>query len=190
MLILVALILALNSSCQNIENNEFEKHAIKIVKAFHNQDSQSINQMIHDDLGLIVLYRRGVFDEFEKVEKIDFMNPVPEYLPYFDFQIDTTITYQSLPTYDCDKGKWSKFGLYCDLTIRDSLVSTTAINLIKYRKDKISKETIAKFKEIESSSHRIVLIDNEDGVLIFYLTLIDNKWYLTVLDRVTGDCSA
>ncbi len=65
MLILAALILALNSSCQNIENNEFEKHAIKIVKAFHNQDSQSINQMIHDDLGLIVLYRRGVFDELE-----------------------------------------------------------------------------------------------------------------------------
>ena len=189
MLILAALILALNSSCQNTENNEFEKHAIKIVKAFHNQDSQSINQMIHDDLGLIVLFRRGVLDEFENVKKIDFMNPVPEYLPYFDFQIDTTITYQSLPTYDCDKGKWSKFGLYCDLTRRDSLMSTTAINLTRYREDKISNETIVKFKEIESNSHRIVLIDKEGGVLIFYLTLIDNKWYLTVLDRVSGDCS-
>jgi len=68
-------------------------------------------------------------------------------------------------------------------------MSTTAINLTRYREDKISNETIVKFKEIESNSHRIVLIDKEGGVLIFYLTLIDNKWYLTVLDRVSGDCS-
>ena len=190
MLILVVFILALNSSCQNTDNNEFEQHAIKIIKAFHDEDSQSINQMIHDDLGLIVLYRRGVYDEFEKTEGIDFMNPVPEYLPYFDFQIDTTILYQSLPTYECNKERWSKFGLYCDLTMQDSLLSMTGINLIKYRGDKISNETIAKFKEIESNSHRIVLIDKEGGELIFYLTLIDNKWYLTVLDRVSGDCSA
>jgi len=51
-------------------------------------------------------------------------------------------------------------------------------------------ETIEKFKEIEGKSHRIVLVDNEGGELIFYITLINNKWYLTILDRVSSHCSA
>jgi len=40
------------------------------------------------------------------------------------------------------------------------------------------------------NSHRIVLSDKIDGELIFYLTLINKKWCLTIIDRVTSDCSA
>lgn len=172
------------------QSDKLDNSIIEIIKAFDSKDSCKINRYIHPDYGLIVLFRRGVMDEFEKTDKIDYRNPVPEYLPYFPFKLDLKIKYQTLPTYDCDSEKWSKIGLYCDTTQRDDLLSKTALNLNEYRDENIPIETIQNFKIIESKSRRITLIDNEGGELIFYITLIDNKWYLTILDRVTGDCSA
>lgn len=172
------------------QSDNLENSIIELIKAFDSKDSDKINQYIHPDYGLIVLFRRGVMDEFEKTDKIDYKNPVPEYLPYFPFKLDLKIKYQTLPTYDCGSEKWNKTGLYCDTTKRDNLLSKTALNLNEYRDENIPNETIQDFKSIESKSHRIVLIDNEGGELIFYITLIDNKWYLTILDRVSSDCSA
>lgn len=172
------------------QTDNLDNSIIEIIKAFDSKDSDKINQYIHPDYGLIVLFRRGVMDEFEKTDKIDYKNPVPEYLPYFPFKLDLKIKYQTLPTYDCDSEKWSKIGLYCDTTQRDDLLSKTAMNLNEYRDENIPFEKIQDFKIIESKSRRIVLIDNEGGELIFYITLIENKWCLTILDRVSGDCSA
>jgi hypothetical protein len=172
------------------QSDNLKNSIVEIIKAFDSKDSDKINEYIHPDYGLIVLFRRGVMDEFEKTNKIDFNNPVPEYLPYFPFKLDLKIIYQTLPTHDCDSEKWSKIGLYCDTTQRDDLLSKTAMNLNEYRDENIPIETIQDFKTIESKSQRIVLIDNEGGELIFYITLINNKWYLTILDRVSSDCSA
>ena len=76
------------------------------------------------------------------------------------------------------------------LLARDNLLSETAINLNKNREENIPTETIEEFKKVESKSRRIVLIDSEGGELIFYITLINKKWYLTIFDRVSSDCSA
>jgi len=172
------------------QSDKLDKSIIEIIKAFDSKDADEINQYIHPDYELIVLFRRGTMDEFEKTDKIDYRNPVPEYLPYFPFKIDLKIKYQTLPAFDCGSEKWSKTGLYCDTTQRDDLLSKTALILNKFRNENIPIETIQDFKIIESKSRRIVLIDNESGELIFYITLIDNKWYLTILDRVSSDCSA
>ncbi len=175
----------IQAQSDNMENSIFE-----IIKAFDSKYSDKLNQYIHPNYGLIVLFRRGVMDEFEKTNKVDFKNPVPEYLPYFPFKLDLKIKYQTLPTYNCDSEKWNKIGLYCDTTLRDDLLSKTALNLNKYRDENIPLGTINDFQIIESKSRKIVLIDNEDGELIFCITLIDNKWYFTILDRVSSDCSA
>lgn len=171
------------------QSDKLDNSIIDIIKAFNSKDSDKINRYIHPDYGLIILFRRGVMDEFEKTYKIDYKNPVPEYLPYFPFKLDLKIKYQTVPTYDCDLEKWSKIGLYCDTTLRDDLLSKTALNLNEYRDENIPIEKVLDFKTIESKSRRIVLIDNEGGELIFYITLINNKWYLTILDRVSSDCS-
>lgn len=172
------------------QSDKLDKSIIEIIKAFDSKDADKINQYIHPHYELIVLFRRGIMNEFEKTDKIDYKNPVPEYLPYFPFKIDLKIKYQTLPAFDCGSEKWSKIGLYCDTTQRDDLLSKTALNLNEFRNENIPIETIQDFKIIESKSRRIVLIDNESGELIFYITLIDNKWYLTILDRVSSDCSA
>ncbi|MCO6565774.1 MAG: hypothetical protein J6581_10105, partial [Apibacter sp.] len=52
--------------------------------------------------------------------------------------------------------------------------------------------------KIASKTVKVVYIENFAGILpndeknifIFYLTQLDNKWYLTILDFYTMDCSA
>ena len=170
--------------------NDFEWTVIKVVKAFKEKDASTLNGLINNDIGLIVLFRRGSPDEFSRTDKVDFKKPVPEYLPYFDFSTDYKIEYRTLPIFDCDSMKWSKTGIYCDTTQIDCLLSTTAQHLEAYKGVKVPDSEIEEFIKIENKSRRIVLADNDGGELIFYLTLINNKWYLTILDRVSSDCSA
>jgi hypothetical protein len=188
-IILISIFCGMLFSC-NTNGNDFEKTIIKVVKAFKEKDALTLNGFINNEEGLIVIFRRGIPDEYLKTDKIDFKKPVPEYLPYSDFSPDYKIKYQSLPIYDCNSMKWSKSGLYCDTINRDFLLSTTARNLEANKGIKVPDEEIQKFVELENRSRRIVLTDKDGGELIFYLTMIDKKWYITILDRVTSDCSA
>ncbi len=163
---------------------------ITVVKAFKEHDSITLNNLINKDIGLIFLYRTGIVDEFQKKENFDFAKPTPGYMPYFDFLTDYKIKFEPLPVFDCDSMKWSKPGLYCDTIHIDHLLSTIAQSLEDFKGEKIEDSEIEKFKEIENNSRRIVLTDKNEGELVFYLTLIENKWYLTIIDRVTSDCSA
>ena len=172
------------------ESDNLENTIVKVIKAFKEKDELTLNKLVIKEKGLITIFRRGVFDEYQKSEKINFENPVPEYLPYFDFSTDYNVAFESLPTFDCDSLKWSKTGLFCDKNKTNRLLSNTAKSLKEYRKDKISEKEIQSFEELEKSSQRIILIDNNEGELIFHLTFINKKWYLTIIDRVTSDCSA
>lgn len=188
LLFLIGLIF-FNCSAQKINKN-LESVIVKVVKAFKEKNETTLNELISKENGLITLFRRGVFDEYQKTDKIDFENPVPEYLPYFDFSTDLKLSFESLPTFDCVSMKWNKTGMFCDSTKIDNLLSTTAMNLKEYRNDKISEKEIETFKRLEKNSHRIVVCDENEGELIFYLTLINERWFLTIIDRATTDCSA
>lgn len=161
-----------------------------VIEAFHDKDAATLNQRIHKDYGLAVIFREGVFDQYQITENVNFDRPVPQHWPYPDFTPNYDLRYEALPKFDCGTEKWSKRGLYLDKSTRDNILSKTAMNLNRYVGAEIPQETIDKFKAIERKSHRVVLVDKEGKSLIFYLSLIDNRWYLTILDRVTGDCSA
>jgi hypothetical protein len=189
---LFLLICGLLFSCQTKENKNgnLESTIVQVVKAFKEKDAATLNSLIPKEKGLIVLFKRGTMDEYGNTEKIDFEKPVPEYLPNIHFVTDYKTKFESLPTYDCETMKWTKQGLFCDSVSRDSLLSRTALNLNQFRGDSIPASEIKRFVEHEKNSRRIVLSDNDNGELVFYLTLIENKWYLTMLDTVTSDCGA
>lgn len=161
-----------------------------VVNAFRLQDSARMNRFVHPDYGVTVIFRRGVFDEFETVSKIDFEHPVPEYFLYPVLQGRTPLRFEALPVFDCEREAWSKKGLFCKPGYRDRLLSRTAINLNEYRGDAISPELIERFRMLEAKSVRIVWVDADGHDLVFYLVKKGGRWYLTVLDRVSSDCSA
>ena len=163
---------------------------ITVVKAFNEKDTLTVNKYIHKDYGMIVLYRQGAYNRYEKIPSIDFNDPVPEDFPYTDFIFDTHLKYDQLPEFDCDQMKWNKTGLYCDSFNIDNLLSATALNIKKYVNPTIPDTEIREFEEMEKKSVRIVLSNIHGGDLVFYMTKINNNWYITILDRCSSDCSA
>ncbi len=189
--VIAGMLFSFQKTALKTTNNGLEKTIFKVIKAFEENDEIALNKLILRDKGLIILFRPGSMDRYIKINNIDFTNPIPSYLPYSSFQTSFKLVFESLPTFDCGTMNWSKNGLYCDTTKRSDLLSRTAINLKNYAGEKgISDVEINAFKQLEKYSRRIVLSDNEKGELIFYLTLVNKKWYLTILDRVSSDCSA
>lgn len=188
-IVLTSIILfSTESFCQT--DKELENTIFSILKAYSDKDTATLNIFINEETGLYVLFRRGVFDEFEKTMQIDFDKPVPEYFPYFGFEMFGKIQYEALPQFDYETESWDKFGLYVDTTYVDNLLSKTAKNLVEYRSDNIEANLIRQFEEIESKSFRIILVDQKGGEFIFYLTKLNGKWVLTIIDRVSSDTSA
>ncbi len=181
-------------ACQNtpLQNPQADLKStiLQTIQAFAEEDSVALNQLIHPQTGLYVIHRPGVFDVYSHTDRIDMAHPVPEYFPYSGFASDQDVKFESWPTYDCGEEVWSKYGLYCDTSQRDHLLSRTAENMKKYELEDVPDSAISALKELEQQSRRVVLADEDKGELVFYLTLIDQKWYLTILDRVSGDCSA
>ena len=171
-------------------NADLKSTIIEVVTAFKNKDDLTLNKLISKEIGLITLYRRGVFDQYNVSSNIDFKKPIPEYLPYFDFITDYKLSKETLPEYDCDKMKWNKIGIFYDISSTNRLLFQTTRNLKEIRRDDISLKEIESFKLLEAKSRRVILTDKNGSDLIFYLSKINNKWLLTIIDRVTSDCSA
>jgi hypothetical protein len=171
------------------EGNEFEATISSILKAFETKNDSLANSFVSAEHNVIIIYRTGVFNEYKTIDKIEFSSPFPQNFPYPVITINDKLKYESLPKFDCGTMEWDKQGLYCDTIHKDTLLSGTPQNLIKYRGDKIADAEVQKLKELEAKSRKVVLA-HSDKSLIFYLTLINNKWYLTALDRITTDCSA
>jgi len=183
---------ALGASCQKTVsgNEKLEKSILKVIKAFNDKDASSLHKMIHKDYGLTVVFRSGVFDEFKTIDKIDFSNPVPSSWPYPEVTSPSGLTYEATPVYDCGSETWDKKGLFCDTSSPDGLLLRTVHILKKYAEIDTDPAIVEKFKALESISRRVVLIDKDGKSLIFSLSLIKGKWYITALDRVSGDCSS
>lgn len=172
-------------------DTRLEEMIVKTIRAYQSKDEAELNKLIFKDFGITFLYRRGAHDNISVSDKISFDNPVPEYLPFaYNITTDYNIHFEKLPEYNCNNEKWSKpSGIYCDAINRDKTLSTIAKNENEYLNAGFSAATIKKFEDIESASHKIIVIGKEFGEFIFYLTFIENEWYLTIIDRFEA-CSA
>ena len=88
------------------------------------------------------------------------------------------------------KESWSKKGCWTDTTKKSHLVSSICKTRNKLVPDHIPAKKINAYYTLENKSRRIVLVSDDELELIFFLSFIDGKWYLTVIDTVSSDCSA
>ncbi|MDM1298335.1 hypothetical protein HXZ94_07445 [Empedobacter falsenii] len=188
--VLLSFIAFFSVKAQN--NSELDKAIVKTITALNKQDFSTINDMILKDFGVAILFRRGVNDNLAFVDNLDKNQPIPEYLPYDylgNVNVNSKINHETLPKFDCDTEKFTKKnGIYCDVASKYNDVSETALSENKYVDVDWKPKHIAKMKEIEKNSRKIMAYSDE-GVLVFYLTFYKNKWYFTMLDRFEV-CSA
>ena len=53
----------------------------------------------------------------------------------------------------------------------------------------VPQEKIKEFRALEKISRKVVIADNNENDLILYLSFIRGKWVLTIIDKITTDCS-
>ena len=189
----ISLILLVNCLCfgQTTKEKRFRIAVQQIIIAFSKQDSATISKYVNKKIGLYQLDRVGVFDQYHHFKTLSFSDTTyPQVLLRQSEKVDLLpLRYANLPTWDCEKEEWSKKGLFVDTTKIDHLLSKICKDRNKYRPDNIPNKTIQFFYDLEIKSRRMVLYDNAGRELVFYLSYLDDNWYLTIIDNVSSDCS-
>lgn len=162
-----------------------------ILKAMAANDLTKINQdYIHPEFGFFNLFKiegSKVFleqkmiyniidDETEELSHIvSRVNPKSSKLKI----IEKNVKFNCSPNDDSFYG-WNDDGLFLSNNIDISLSK-----MIKELNNYDVKD-YEKAVKIEKTSYKVVLTPE----LSFYLTMLDNNWYITLVDRITSDCSS
>lgn len=181
----------LQITAQQLKEQQFISTVKSILTAFSKQDSISITKFVHKDLNVFQLHRNGVFNTFVLHPSISFGSEYPYILFTQSKGIQLSqIRYEALPKFSCNNDSWSKTGIFVDTTRTDHLLSNTSKDHIKYGLDTFSSKKIQSLYTLEKKSRRVVAVDRNGKELVFYLSYLAGKWYLTIIDFVSSDCSA
>lgn len=187
-----------------------EQAAHAIIRLYNAKDQQGLSNFIHPDIGVYFLYRPGTVDFWSNEKRFCFeadcigTMSIPSW-------ITTSLKTQQLPTryklrqtteaiVQCES--ISRNGLFrVNNAATNRLLSQTIKKFAQVRGTELSKEEKAQAKleenkvlKWENKSARIVLAEKDamgsgGKTFIFYLTNISGRWYLTILDYISADCS-
>ncbi|WBU88289.1 hypothetical protein [Cellulophaga omnivescoria] len=189
LLLLLFLLVHLQNSAQN-KKVLLEETITNVIIAFREKNTKAINNYVSKENGITILVKYGVLNNYKIIDSLNFKNPTPNYLPYAEPVSNAKITYNTSPTFDCNTYTWSTKGLFCDTLKTNALLSNTIKNLKYELSSTTYSNELKRALDLEKISYRIILVDKNDEDLIFYLSYINKKWMLTLIDRVTTDCSA
>ena len=173
-----------------------EDMIIKTIKALQNRDEAAINQLLHKDFGIVLLTRPGAHEVVIIRNKIAFSNPPPGFLfmPAGAPVVEYKVRFEELPVFDCDDAwEWNKLsGIYCqanDISKNFLSPSRIAKSLVEADLITLPAAEIKKLEQLESKSfhYTIAVIGkttDQFDFLNFTFTLIDGKWYLTIINMV------
>ena len=169
---------------------------IKTVKALQNRDEAALNQLLHKDFGIVLLTRPGAHEVVIIRNKIAFSDPPPGFsvMPAGAPAVEYKVRFEELPVFDCDDAwKWNKpAGIYCqtnDISKNYLSPARVAKRLAEADLITLSAGEIKKLEKLESKSphYTIAVIGkttDQFDFLNFTFTLIDGKWYLTIINMV------
>jgi len=158
----------------------------EILELIFSKNYEKLNQYIHPENGIYVLSNPGAFTIATKYTSLEEIIESYEWIA--SQKIDCAIKYEALPEVDCNKVRgWSKEGCFSDDVKNFNKISAAANYSALAKEYRISGQDIKEAKNIESTVILGVIL-TADG-MSFYFSLIDGKWYITVLDMVTP-CSA
>ncbi len=190
-LIIISILLLFNMSCgllKKTQTTELEFIITDILNLAHEKNINEINsKYIKKDFGIYDIHRIGVPDRFKLLNEIPgFTQEWSIYHAIVNVKTRNAKIKSENVQYSCDNSIWSNSGVFYDRNLKYPLLSEIITYETLTEDEEFSVEEINKVKFIEKNSIRVVDTNSD---LVFYLTNIDQKWYLTVIDRVTTDCS-
>ncbi|MEM7374952.1 MAG: hypothetical protein AAF587_40540 [Bacteroidota bacterium] len=152
------------------------------------------DQYIHPTYGMYDVYRPGAMGVFRLMDSVSFSKE-DSYTNLYPklFCIDSADSLGKLewhdPRYICDVStwEWEKEGYFVsDKPLRPSIPFMMIMRELDGDAS-YSEEEKRHANWILGCSYRVVFTKYD---LSFFLTKIDGRWYVTLLDRITSDCSA
>ena len=186
-IIIITLLRAILSFGQTSKEKDFSWTLKKVVAALSSRDSVTLSKYIDKSTGVYILNRIGVVDTYKHFSTLGFSDTTYPNVPFYDEVKITALKYTKLPSFDCEK--WTKTGTFVDTTQTNYLLSKIAKGLNKEIKGTVPLNKINQYYNLENKSRRIVIAENKGNELIFYLSFINGKWVLTIIDKATCDCS-
>lgn len=211
-LIIIASILF--SSCDFLQgqNKEIEQFVKKVIVNYNDKNSEKFNQLIYKNTGLIFIITKGTNNNWEKVQSVCLNKKCVKE----DLASSLEISYQSFlenyktenlnlnkieftekSYFECEK--IDKKGIFVSSENKYHTLSESVNLFIENYPNIIGQELdlkkkielqkkFQKFQKIELNSRRVTVNSNA-GTFVFYITNIDGKWYLTIIDFASMDCS-
>ncbi len=122
------------------------------------------------------LENRNIFEIKNSFTEVD--NSIDSFEIRFD-----KVTFDCSP-YDDSLYGWDKYGIFINAQTKPHISKIMEeANIIQPNSYKL--EDIEKMDFMEQTSYEVTI----PYVIIFYITKIDNQWYITLIDNVTTDCS-
>lgn len=194
LLFFIASSLAFHGSvaAQDQKEKDFKRACSDLLKSVSKKQLAGLNSFVHPTYGVYVLFRTGAMDEYKNFKNLDGDRPF-----IFDEHPVTaadlkkySMQYGKSPSYDCGDAVWKKRGYIADSSKIYKPVSDIVAFRLKYEKEKISKKDNEAIKFVEQNSRKIVFTGSKGDGVIFFMSYINGKWWLSVIDTVTTDCSA
>ncbi len=195
LLILIFLPLFLTSCAVNnsqiIENGKkiYEKEAV--TPTLINEINQIALSIKENNLALLNSKYVHPINGFYNVTKLENRNifeiknsftEVDNSIDSFEIRFDK-VTFNCSP-YDDSFYGWDKYGIFINAqTIPHISKIMEEANVIQPNSYKV--EDIEKVDFMEQTSYEVTI----PYIIIFYISKIDNQWYITLVDEVTTDCS-
>lgn len=175
---------------------EFEKTLKDVVTFYNNKNFASLNKLINKENGIYFITKNGVYDYWNLQKEFssdNLQNPYKDMITQQKIYNDFDSIYTKKYNYDCESKNTE--GIF--ITIKDKRFSTLIEKYINYNDlgldQKELKTQLKKIKKIECTSRKISLISNDKSnwgkSFIFYLTYSNNKWFLSIIDFASLDCS-
>ena len=195
LLILIFLPLFLTSCAVNnsqiIENGKkiYEKEAV--TPTLINEINQIALSIKENNLALLNSKYVHPINGFYNVTKLENRNifeiknsftEVDNSIDSFEIRFDK-VTFNCSP-YDDSFYGWDKYGIFINAqTIPHISKIMEEANVIQPNSYKV--EDIEKVDFMEQTSYEVTI----PYIIIFYISKIDNQWYITLVDEITTDCS-
>lgn len=200
---LILLFLTINCLfSQSKKEVEFQNTIKKVINLYNDKNFDELNKLIDNENGIYFITKNGVYEYWylkSGFSSNDSLKEAHMIYPYNDI-IKQQEIYNSFDkiyfenySYNCNA--INKEGIY--IKSKDNMFSNLIKKYIEFNdlglNEKDLKLQLKKIKKIECSSRKIILISNEEAKwgksFIFYLTYSNKKWFLTIIDFATLDCS-
>jgi len=166
----------------------------EIVFALENKDLNLLNKYIHPTFGYYDVFKIDGNQAIVHKKTINnFVYEGLEELNHVIYEREDDINFRAIkianPKFDCsyedDKFYgWNDSGLFINADVQNYLTEhMTDFN--KTNVDFYKKEDFYKAKIVEKTSYKVVLTP----YIIFYITKLEDKFYITLFDRAFTDCS-